>query len=92
MYKNILLPTDGLGNALRPCHGVLFAKTLREGDRGLRERRTFPWRRSRRSTTGRSLPLFPAELARGVKKRAEELHKELAEKALEVAEGCAETG
>jgi len=95
MYKNILLPTDGLGKCVYgTCHGVLFAKTLGAKVTAVCVTKDLPVEEIKKIYDAEILAASsPAELARGVKKRAEELHKELAEKALEVAERmCSENG
>ncbi len=95
MYKNILLPTDGLGKcAYGTCHGVLLAK-------GLNAKVTAVCVTEKLSS-GEILKIYNPEMIYSVSegkqakesmKKAEELHKELAGKALQVAERmCADNG
>lgn len=95
MYKNILLPTDGLGKCkFGICHGVVLAKALGAKITAVH-------------ITGKLSPqeilkmyqpevLFaPSDVkkAKEAMAHAEDAHKELASKALEVAEKmCAEVG
>lgn len=95
MYKNILLPTDGLGKCVYgTCHGVLFAKALGAKVTAVCVTKDLPLEEIKKIYDAEILSASsPADVAKGVKKRSEELHKELAEKALEVAEKmCADTG
>lgn len=95
MYKNILLPTDGLGKCqFGTCHGVLLAK-------GLKAKVTAVCVTEKLSST-EILKIYNPEMiysvsagkqAKDAMKAAEELHKELAGKALQVAEKmCADNG
>jgi nucleotide-binding universal stress UspA family protein len=95
MYKNILLPTDGLGKCqYGTCHGVLLAK-------GLKAKVTAVCVTERLSSS-EILKIYNPEMIYSVSagkqaqesmKKAEELHNELAGKALEVAEKmCADNG
>ena len=88
MYKNILLPTDGLGKcAYGTCHGVLLAK-------GLKAKVTAVCVTEKLSST-EILQIYNPDMIYSVSagtkakesmKKAEELHKEFAGKALQVAE------
>jgi nucleotide-binding universal stress UspA family protein len=95
MYKNILLPTDGLGKCqYGTCHGVLLAK-------GLNAKVTAVCITEKLSSS-EILKIYNPEMlwsassgkqAKESMKQAEELHKELAGKALQVAEKmCADNG
>ncbi len=95
MYTNILLPTDGLGNcAYGTCHGVLLAKNLGAKVTAVCVTENLPLHEIRKIYDAEMLVAHSAaEVARGVKKRAQDLHKELAGNALAVAEKmCAENG
>ncbi|MEW6719828.1 MAG: universal stress protein [Thermodesulfobacteriota bacterium] len=95
MYKNILLSTDGLGKCVYgTCHGVLLAKDLGAKVTAICVTKDLPLAQIQKFYDAEIMTAHSAaEVARGVKKRAEEFHKELAEKALEVAERmCAENG
>jgi len=95
MYTNILLPTDGLGKcAYGTCHGVLLAKGLGAKVTAVCVTEDLPLAEIQKIYDAEAIvATSPAELSRGVKKRAEELHKELAGNALAVAERmCAENG
>ncbi|HEY5461100.1 MAG TPA: universal stress protein [Deferrimonas sp.] len=95
MYKNILLPTDGLGKCkFGTCHGVLLAKNL-----GAKVTAVCVTEK----LSGQDiLKIYNPDLLFGKSagtvaqesmKRAEDLHKDFAEKALEVAERmCSENG
>jgi len=95
LYTNILLPTDGLGKCqFGTCHGVLLAKNL-----GAKVTAVCVTEK----LTGQDIlkiynpdMLFGASDAKVAKesmKRAEDLHKDFAEKALAVAEKmCAANG
>ncbi len=95
MYTNILLPTDGLGKCqFGTCHGVLLAKNLGAKVTAVcvTEKLSGP----------EILKIYNPEflfaksagkVAQESMKRAEDLHKDFAEKALAVAEKmCAENG
>jgi len=95
MYKNILLPTDGLGKCkFGTCHGVLLAKSLGAKVTAVcvTEKLSGP----------EILKIYNPDMLFGTSagkvaqesmKHAEDLHKDFAEKALEVAEKmCAENG
>jgi nucleotide-binding universal stress UspA family protein len=95
MYKNILLSTDGLGKCVYgTCHGVTLAKDLGARITAVCVTKDLPLAQIQQFYDAEiMIKDSPAEVARGVKKRAEDFHKELAEKALEVAERmCAENG
>jgi nucleotide-binding universal stress UspA family protein len=95
MYTNILLPTDGLGKCqFGTCHGILLAKDL-----GAKVTAVCVTEK----LSGQEIlkiynpdMLFGATDAKNAKesmKRAEDLHKDFAEKALDVAEKmCANNG
>ena len=95
LYTNILLPTDGLGKCkFGTCHGVLLAKNL-----GAKVTAVCVTEK----LSGQEIlkiynpdMLFGAstgKVAQESMKRAEDLHKEFAEKALDVAgKMCAENG
>jgi len=95
MYTNILLPTDGLGKCkFGTCHGVLLAKNL-----GAKVTAVCVTAK----LSGQDiLKIYNPDMLFGTSagavaqqsmKHAEDLHKEFAEKALEVAEKmCAENG
>jgi nucleotide-binding universal stress UspA family protein len=95
MYKNILLPTDGLGKCqYGTCHGVLLAKDLNA-------KVTAVCITEKLSST-EILKIYNPDLLYSVSagerakesmKQAQELHKDLAGKALQVAEKmCADNG
>jgi len=95
MYKNILLPTDGLGKcAFGICHGVVLAKALGAKITAVHI--------TGKLSAQEILDMYHPEVLfspSDVKKtkaamaHAEEAHKELASKALEVAEKmCTEVG
>jgi len=95
MYKNILLPTDGLGKcAYGTCHGILLAKELNA--------KIIAVHVTGKLSAREILEVYSVESlsARSDAKRLqddmvhlEESRKELASKALEVAEKmCAEVG
>lgn len=95
MYKNILLPTDGLGKcAYGICHGVLLAKELNAKVTAVHV--------MGRLTTRELMEIYHPDsfVARADSKKAqadmthlEEARKEVGHKALEVAEKmCAEVG
>ena len=95
MYKNILLPTDGLGKCqYGTCHGVLLAK-------GLKAKVTAVCVTEKLSAN-EILKIYNPEMLYSVSagkqakesmKKAEELHKDLAGKALQVAEKmCTDIG
>jgi nucleotide-binding universal stress UspA family protein len=95
MYKNILLPTDGLGNCqYGTCHGVLLARDLGAKVTAVCVTEDLSLEEIRRIYDAEMLVAASAgEVARGVKKASEELHRELAGNALAVAERmCAENG
>jgi nucleotide-binding universal stress UspA family protein len=95
MYKNILLPTDGLGKCeYGTCHGVLLAKELGAKVTAVCVTEKLPLQEIRKIYDAEVLVAASAgEVARGAMKQAEELHKELAGKALAVAEKmCADNG
>ncbi len=95
MYTNILLPTDGLGKCkFGTCHGVLLAKNL-----GAKVTAVCV---TQKLSGQEILKIYNPDMLFGTSagtvaqesmKRAEDLHKDFAEKALEVAEKmCAENG
>lgn len=95
MYKNILLPTDGLGKCkFGTCHGILLAKDL-----GAKVTAVCV---TEKLSGQEILRIYNPDLLHGASsgtvakdsmKHAEELHKEFAEKALEVAEKmCKDNG
>lgn len=95
MYTNILLPTDGLGKCkFGTCHGVLLAKNL-----GAKVTAVCV---TAKLSGQEILKIYNPDMLFGTSagvvaqqsmKQAEDLHKEFAEKALEVAEKmCAENG
>jgi len=95
MYTNILLPTDGLGKCkFGTCHGVLLAKNL-----GAKVTAVCV---TAKLSGQEILKIYNPDMLFGTTagvvaqqsmKHAEDLHKEFAEKALEVAEKmCAENG
>jgi nucleotide-binding universal stress UspA family protein len=95
MYTNILLPTDGLGKGqYGTCHGVLLAKDLGAKVTAVCVTENLPIQEIRKIYDGEILVATSAgEFARETKKRAEDLQKELAGKALAVAEKmCADNG
>ena len=95
MYKNILLPTDGLGKcAYGTCHGVILAKALGAKITAVHI--------TGKLSAPEILEMYHPEVlfspsdvkkAKQAMAQAEEVHKELASKALEVAEKmCTEVG
>ena len=95
MYKNILLPTDGLGKcAFGICHGVVLAKALGAKITAVHI--------TGKLSAQEILEMYHPEVlfspsdvkkAKAAMDHAEEAHKELASKALEVAEKmCTEVG
>jgi nucleotide-binding universal stress UspA family protein len=95
MYKNILLPTDGLGKCkFGTCHGVLLAKNLGAKVTAVCVTEKLSGQEILKIYNPDLLFLKSAgAVAQESMKRAEDLHKDLAEKALEVAEKmCAENG
>jgi nucleotide-binding universal stress UspA family protein len=95
MYKNILLPTDGLGKCqYGTCHGVLLAKNLHAKVTAVCI--------TEKLSSSEILKIYNPDLLYSVSagkqakesmKHAEELHKELAGKALQVAEKmCTDNG
>jgi nucleotide-binding universal stress UspA family protein len=95
MYTNILLPTDGLGKCkFGTCHGVLLAKNL-----GAKVTAVCV---TAKLSGQEILKIYNPDMLFGTTagvvamesmKQAEDLHKEFADKALEVAEKmCAENG
>jgi len=96
MYTNILLPTDGLGKCkFGTCHGVLLAKDL-----GAKVTAVCV---TQKLSGQEILKIYNPDLLFGKSsagavaqesmKHAEELHKDFAEKALDVAEKmCADNG
>ncbi|MHB1012740.1 MAG: universal stress protein [Desulfobacteria bacterium] len=93
LYTNILLPTDGLGKCkFGTCHGILLAKEL-----GAKVTAVCV---TEKLSGSEILKIYNPDMLFGASagltaqesmKHAEELHKEFAEKALEVAEKmCAE--
>ena len=95
MYTNILLPTDGLGKCLYgTCHGVLLAKDLGAKVTAVCVTEKLPIREIRKIYDAEMLLAHsPADLSRGVRRRAEDVYDELAGSALAVAERmCSETG
>ncbi len=95
MYTNILLPTDGLGKCqYGTCHGVLLAKDL-----GAKVTAVCV---TEKLSSQEILKIYNPEMLFGTSagktaqesmKRAEDLHKELAGKALAVAEKmCVDNG
>lgn len=95
MYKNILLPTDGLGKCeFGTCHGILLAKDL--------DAKVTAVCVTEKLSGQEILKIYNPDLLYGASsgkvakdsmKHAEELHKEFAEKALEVAEKmCKDNG
>jgi len=95
MYKNILLPTDGLGKcAYGTCHGVIIAKSL--GAKITAVHITEKLSAKEILEMYKPEVLFSPSDAKKAKEamfQMEEAHKELASKALEVAEKmCKEVG
>jgi len=95
MYRNILLPTDGLGKCkFGTCHGILLAKDL-----GAKVTAVCV---TEKLSGQEILKIYNPEMLIGASsgqeaqesmKRAENLHKEFAGKALAVAEKmCADSG
>ena len=95
MYTNILLPTDGLGKCkFGTCHGILLAKDL-----GAKVTAVCV---TEKLSGQEILKIYNPEILGGTSagkvakesmKRAEDLHKDFAGKALEVAEKmCSENG
>ncbi len=95
MYENILLPSDGLGKCVYgTCHAILMAKKLGAKITAVSVTENLPLKEIKQ-IYDEEIPASssPAELAQGVKKRTEELNKELAGKSLEIAEKmCADNG
>lgn len=95
MYKNILLPTDGLGKCkFGTCHGVLLAKNLGAKVTAVCVTEKLSGQDILKIYNPEFLFLKSAgKVAQESMKRAEDLHKDFAEKALEVAERmCSENG
>ncbi len=88
MYTNILLLTDGLGKCkYGTCHGVLLAKALGAKVTAVCVTKNLSLQEIRKIYDAEILvATSSAEVSRGVKRRSEDLHKELAGKALAVAE------
>ena len=95
MYTNILLPTDGLGKCkFGTCHGVLLAKNL-----GAKVTAVCL---TEKMSTQEILKIYNPDMLFGTTagkvaqesmKRAEDVHKDFAEKALDVAaKMCADNG
>ena len=95
MYRNILLPTDGLGKCkFGTCHGILLAKEL-----GAKVTAVCV---TEKLSGQEILKIYNPEMLIGASsgkeaqesmKRAEDLHKDFAGKALAVAEKmCADSG
>jgi nucleotide-binding universal stress UspA family protein len=95
MYTNILLPTDGLGKcAYGTCHGILLAKNLGAKVTAVCVTEKYSLQEILKIYHS-DLPsgTSSGEVVRGAIKRAEDLHKELAGNALDVAEKmCADNG
>ena len=95
MYTNILLPTDGLGKCqFGTCHGVLLAKNLGAKVTAVCVTEKLSGPEILKIYNPDMLFGFSAgKAAQESMKHAEDLHKDFAEKALEVAEKmCAENG
>ena len=95
MYKNILLPTDGLGKcAFGTCHGVILARDLKAKVTAVHVTGKLSPHEILKtyhpdSLVGRS----EGRKAQEAMAQVEEAQRELAHKALEVAERmCSETG
>jgi nucleotide-binding universal stress UspA family protein len=95
MYKNILLPTDGLGKCkFGTCHGILLAKDLGAKVTAVCVTAKLSGQEILKIYNPDLLfGASDAKVAKESMKRADDLHKEFAEKALEVAEKmCAANG
>jgi nucleotide-binding universal stress UspA family protein len=95
MYTNILLPTDGLGKCkFGTCHGVLLAKNLGAKVTAVCVTEKLSGQEILKIYNPHVLIGTSAgTVAQASMKNAEDLHKEFAERALEVAEKmCAENG
>jgi len=95
MYTNILLPTDGLGKCkFGTCHGVLLAKDLGAKVTAVCVTAKLSGQEILKIYNPDMLYGTSAgEVAKESMKRAEDLHKDFAGKALEVAEKmCAQNG
>ena len=95
MYTNILLPTDGLGKCqFGTCHGVLLAKNLGAKVTAVCVTEKLSGPEILKIYNPDMLFGFSAgKAAQESMKHAEDLHKDFAEKALDVAEKmCAENG
>jgi len=95
MYRNILLPTDGLAKCVYgTCHGILLAKSLKAKitaayvTKHLSAQEILGYYHEDSPWSGSDSRKAQAAIA-----QAQEAHEEQAEKALEVAERmCAENG
>jgi nucleotide-binding universal stress UspA family protein len=95
MYTNILLPTDGLGKCkFGTCHGVLLAKNLGAKVTAVCVTEKLSGQEILKIYNPHVLIGTSAgTVAQASMKNAEDLHKEFAGRALEVAEKmCAENG
>jgi len=95
MYKNILLPTDGLGKcAFGTCHGVLLAKDLHAKVTAICITDKFSAKELREIYAPEMIwSLSEGEKAKEAMAEAEKDRKELAGKALAVAEKmCTDNG
>ena len=95
MYKNILLPTDGLGNCVYgTCHGVVLAKSFGAKVTAVCVTRHLSLQEILRAYHPEmDWKMSTSEKAPEIVEHAKEYHKELAERALEVAERmCKITG
>jgi nucleotide-binding universal stress UspA family protein len=95
MYTNILLPTDGLGKCkFGTCHGVLLAKNLGAKVTAVCVTEKLSGQEILKIYNPHVLIGTSAgTVAQSSMKHAEDLHKEFAGRALEVAEKmCAENG
>ncbi len=95
MYKNILLPSDGLGKCVYgTCHAILLAQGLKAKVTAVSVTENIPVKELKRIYDEAIVDASStAEVDQEVKRRVEEMHKELAEKSLEIAEKmCAENG
>ncbi len=95
MYQNILLPTDGLSTCVYGvCHGVLLAKSLGAKVTAVCVTRHLSLQEILRTHhPAMDWRVAHSEKAEDFVELAQETHKELAEKALEVAERmCASVG
>ncbi len=95
MYKNILLPTDGLGKcAFGTCHGVLLAKDLKAKVTAVCVTDKLSAKEILKAYPGsENWSISDGARAKDALAQAEEAKKELAEKALTVAEKmCSENG